>query len=123
MKELRALIIEKARKEGLSYREIGEQVGMAHTTVSRILDGQQVRIDTLVKLAEWLQVDPSTLLPLSNGSDDLARTIAAIVSDVPELGEVFQNALDKMNRGEIRPEVVREIVRYAAWRMSNGNEE
>ena len=123
MKELRALITEKIRNEGLSYRDVGEQVGVAHTTISRILEGKQVRVDTLVRLAEWLQVDPSTLLPTKNNPDDLARAITAIVSDVPELEQVFQNAIQKMNAGEIRPEVVREIVRYAAWRLSDGNSE
>ncbi len=121
MKELRTLIIEKAKNERLSNRQIGTEVGVAHSTISRIMKGKQVSIDTLVKVAEWLEVDASDLLPKDSNSDDLARSIAAIVNDVPELQEILQEAVDSMNRGEVHPETVREIVRYAAWRLSSGS--
>ena len=119
---LSVLLLEKAREDGLSIREISRQSGVAHTTIARAIEGQQVRVETLMRLAKWLKADPSSLLPVQSDPSDLAQAISGIVSEVPELGALLQTALDKMRRGEIRPETLREIIRYTAWRLSDDNQ-
>ena len=106
---------ERMLKDKLSSRAAGKAAGVAHTTIMRILDGKDVSIDTLEKVCDWLEVDPGDIIGPGGVSE-----ITSILSQEPELEQVFTLALEKLHRGEISQDVIREIVRYASWRINLG---
>ena len=107
---------ERMLKDQLSSRAAGQAAGVAHTTIMRILDGKNVSLDTLKKVCDWLEVDPGDII--EPGGD--VSEISSILSQEPELEQVFTLALEKLHRGEISQDVIREIVRYASWRINLG---
>jgi hypothetical protein len=52
---VRAEVARRVREEGLSYREVGRQVGVEHTTIFRFLGGgRRPSGDLLDRLWDWL---------------------------------------------------------------------
>lgn len=45
---------EKRRRNGLSIREAGRQVGVSFATISRMEGGEDVALSTATKLLSWL---------------------------------------------------------------------
>ncbi len=116
-KMLRTLLLNKIRESGISERQAGREIGIAHTTVGRLLNGDHCDYPTLKKISEWLGVPISTLLDGEAGTD-LASKIALLVETEPALAKVLNEAMDKVLRGEVKPEVLRELIAYMSYRLN-----
>lgn len=55
-------IAETRRQRGLTQEQLAEILGTATRNVQRIEAGQNLRLDTLERIAEALDVDPQELL-------------------------------------------------------------
>jgi len=119
MNNLAELLNEEMRRRGLSMREVGNLTGVTHTTINRILNGHRVNLTTLERVSQFLHVQAADFIPGSTGEDNLIRALAAIVRKDPALEGILLRAADKVSDGEIAPEVLRDIVRYATWRIDN----
>ena len=117
MNILQKLLKEHIDKDHLSMRAAAKQIGVAHTTLIRIVNGEACDMPTLQKLADWLEVSPSSLLDTIE-SDDITKVVASIISADPILAEAFILAGQHVIDGEMTPEELREIAIYAAWRFS-----
>ena len=116
---LQVLLQETINKRGLSIRKASRQIGMAHTTINRILGGESADIDTLVAICKWLEVQPSQLLDShQEGSEGLGAKIAVVTEMYPQFKEAFANAMDRLERGEISSDVVADLIAYASYRLS-----
>ena len=115
---LRTLLLNKIRESGISERQAAREIGIAHTTVGRLLDGDNCDYPTLKKISTWLDVPISTLLD-SEKETDLASKIAVMLESEPALAKVLNEAMDKMLRGEVKPEVLRELISYISFRLSS----
>ena len=113
---LETLLINKIRDDDLSIRQAGKQIGIAHTTVIRLMEGGNCDQTTLVKVATWLNVEPSTLLD-SEGKSDLANKIAVLLEQQPKLADLLGEVLDRVVRDEIKPEAFTEIISYITFRL------
>ena len=113
------LLAEKQKQEGISTRELGRRIGIAHTTVARILDGQDTTLDTVEKVAEYLQVNPADLINVKSKveAEALSAKITPLWEAEPRLAKVFQEAIYRLDQDEISPEAMRDIIRYAAYRL------
>jgi len=82
-------------------------------------DGQDTNLDTLEKVAEYLQVNPADLINVKSKveAEALSAQIAALCEAEPRLAKVFQEAIYRLDQDEISPEAMRDIVRYAAYRF------
>ena len=117
---LARLLREEMTLKHLSTRDVAREAGVAHTTVGRILQGRSVSVGTLENVARYLKTDPAGFLAAGEyDGEDLLNVIVALVQKEPALERVFKKAAAKVVNGEIGPEVLREIVRYAAWRMDD----
>lgn len=56
----------EGRKVPMTYRQVAEYADIATTTVKRILDGERISADVLLKLAEWSGEPFETLRELAN---------------------------------------------------------
>ena len=117
---LAKLLKEKCQKLELSSRQTAEKVGVSHATILRALRGDTVDLDTLIKLSNWLNVKPSTLLnSFVSSTDTLADRIAVIIERHPKLGNVFSRALKATVDRDIPLEVIDDIAMYAAYKLDN----
>jgi transcriptional regulator with XRE-family HTH domain len=115
---LSAILEVELRRRNQSVRQISEEIGVAHTTMNRALRGEQVGVDTILKIANWLNVAPAVLINAEGqGEDALVSQVALILKAEPRLGEVLKEALDRVADGRMSPEVFGDLAAYAAYRL------
>lgn len=118
MNVLSTLLKEKVQRENISIREAARRVGVSATTISRSMEGESVDVDTLIKLCEWLDVSPSGVIDsYLPGPDGLGKSIAVILETNPALAEVFGEAVERVTRGDVSPDTLRDIAAYARYRL------
>jgi transcriptional regulator with XRE-family HTH domain len=119
---LATLIKERMKERGLSLRKAAEEIGVSHPTLARILDGEPYTIETAQKLANWLGVPVADFIgPATGTPNDVAQSLASILAQEPKLMAVFTEAIERVNNGRMKPETLRELLAYAAFRL--GQEE
>ena len=119
-KDLLVILLEQRMKErSLSIREAAKEIGVSHTTISRIINEQTTAdIYTLIAVSKWLGCTPSSLLNGEvGGKDALVPKIAALVEAYPDLAAVLEKALERVEKEEISPDVLVDLMRYAAYRL------
>ena len=108
------------RDRGISVRAAGRQIGVAHTTVIRILEGKPVDIDTLGRVCKWMGISVTDALEIDT-QGNVATKIALLVERIPELGVTLTQALAAVEAGELPEEDLREIIQYATYKIGMGH--
>ena len=112
------LLAEKQKNDGLSNRAVAKLTGVSHSTISRALNGEQMDMATLEKLAVFLEVPVSVLADLgAAGATGLGAKIEALVLQEPELAKIFEDAVDMILDGQMSASTFRDLVSYASFRM------
>jgi lambda repressor-like predicted transcriptional regulator len=115
---LQVLIQEKMKEKNLSLRAASRKIGIAHTTLMRILDGKPYRQENLIKIATWLGVSPASLVNSIIGDvDPLAKKIVAALKNEPKLARAFDDVVQAIANGEVASDIIREIVAFAVFRL------
>ena len=113
------IILEKAMKEkGLSSHKAAEAIGVSHTTILRALRGDAVDVDTIIKIANFLNIRPSELLNSMSTDATLPDQLAALLSHSRELEEELADAVERTRAGQLDPAVIRDIVSYALYKLN-----
>ncbi len=115
---LQTLLKDEARKKNLSSRKLAEVIGVSHTTVLRALRGELVDLDTVVKIADFFKVRPSTLLDGFGKKDNLIVRVATLVERVPGLAKTLEDASRAVEAGKASPELIEDIVSYATYKLN-----
>ena len=112
------LLKEALTKKGLSTRQASEMTGIGHSTIARIIRGEWIDLETLVKLCDWLEISPATALnTLGNGKDVVVSSIATLIEAEPKLGQTFADAIRDVENGTLQPDDLRDIVAYATYKL------
>ncbi len=114
---LRDVLQREMRARGLSTREAAKQIGVSHTTVFRVIRGDAFDVPTLITIAKWLGVRPSTLLDDIASSDTINET-ALLIEKVPGILDVLKDAVEAVNEQKADPAVIQDIISYAAYKLS-----
>jgi len=109
----------KMKEENLSARDVGKELDVSHTTILRVLQGEQIDLSTLIKLAEWLRMRPSVLLDNLGEEVDVDTKIDMLTGAYPELKAVLEKAAEAVENGEADPAIIKDIVSYAEYRIQN----
>jgi transcriptional regulator with XRE-family HTH domain len=112
------LLLDRMKERGLSLREAAQEIGVSHTTIARLLAGKPADIDTLDAVARWMGVPITSLIEVSVQGSDLVNQIAVFVSAYPELAGVFRDVMQGILSGEVKPEVLTDVVAYTAYRLN-----
>jgi len=112
---LEVILKNKIAQKRLSIRSAALEIGIAHTTLNRILAGGNIDLDTILKISEWIGVKPSELLQLE--TDD----VSLLVSSIPGLKEILAEAAEKIQTGELDISALADITAYAKFRVSENN--
>jgi transcriptional regulator with XRE-family HTH domain len=70
----------KKDEEGRSWRDIARELGIDHSTFTRLGRGQRPDVDTLVTLTDWLGVPLDTFVVGDAPHDERQETLAAIAT-------------------------------------------
>lgn len=117
------ILKEELAKRGLSIREAAREIGVAHTTVARMVQGITVDIGTLQKTCDWLGIQLATVLNVEDKSElGLTSKLAMILEKQPELAGVFAEALDELEAGHLTTTDLADIMGYAAYRINLGKQ-
>jgi transcriptional regulator with XRE-family HTH domain len=113
---LKELLDTEMRKRGLSLRSTAVEIGVAHTTVVRLLKGDAADVPTLLKVCKWLNVSPSLILNSEENTD--ARAVFSTIAEVvPGLLEVLEQATADFKVGALTAEDLEEITSFIAFRL------
>ena len=119
---LAQMISERMREKELSLRGAATQIGIAHTTLKRAVDGQSLDLDTVRLISDWLGVPVSDVVDLHDETvDEFPRRFAVFVAQYPELKEVMDDALKAYSHGDIEASVVKDIANYIAFRLEQAS--
>ena len=121
---LSTLLQQEMDARGLSSHSAAAQIGTSHTTILRALKGERIDVDTLIKIANWLHVRPSELINSMVDGEELSTStqLAAILSRSPELEAELKDALERVKAGVLEPSVIRDIISFAAYKISTSGE-
>jgi transcriptional regulator with XRE-family HTH domain len=103
--------------KNLSSHAAAEQIGVSHSTILRALKGDKVDVDTIIKIANWLNVRPSELLN-SMSDTSLADEVAVLLSHSPELEEEMKEAVARVKAGQLDAAILRDVLAYARYKFS-----
>ena len=111
-------LLQKAMKDRrLTVRQTAAQIGVSHTTITRLLQGSSYDLDTGVSVCNWLGVPPAQVLGLS-GSDPLEQALSSILVANPALRRAFEKVLDPIENNVLDVAVLEDILQYIAFRLS-----
>ena len=111
-------LLNKAMKERrLTVRQAAAEIGVSHTTITRLLQGSSYDLDTAVSVCNWLGVPPAQVLGLS-GSDPLEQALSSILVANPALRRAFEKVLDPIENNVLDVAVLEDILQYIAFRLS-----
>lgn len=116
MSILSELVREKLATGRLSDRAAAREIGVSPTTIGRLLRGEAVDVDTLVKVCRWLGVTPASVLN-SYEPSNLADSVAVVIEANPQLAATFVELVEKIRVGELSPALLRDVVAYAAYKL------
>lgn len=117
---LAGLLRRKLEKEGISVREASRQIGIAHTTLARVLEGESLDLSTVMAVSRWIGVSPADVLHGEGklGSlSELSAQVATLLQASPRLGAIFDELLRKFEEGVVSSDTVEDIIAYATYRL------
>jgi transcriptional regulator with XRE-family HTH domain len=116
---LAEILKERMAERDLALRPAAEQIGISHTTLARVLKGQQVDFETLQKLADWAGMSVSTVVNTFDPDEENAvlNAITALIESEPDLKDIFMDAGEMLKAGEISADDLKDIVAYAAYKL------
>ena len=121
---LQLLVREKMNKENLSLRKVGRATDISHTTISRILDGDAVDLDTLIAICKWLDIPPSRVLDgYKTDEGNLEARIGALLDLNSGLRDMFKETMEGYEADEVSAHVVEDLLAYATFRLGVEPEE
>lgn len=121
MKKLPELLKKRMETEKLSLRDIAKKTNISHATVARAVNGETVKIDTLITLAEFLGVPVEDLLDVKDKPSDIMQQIVMVLSIEPELTQVFTEIAQKIENDKTYQKVLAEVAAFAAYRLDITN--
>lgn len=119
MNKLAELLRKRMDVENLSLRETGEKIGVSHSTVARIVDGETVEVDTLVKICDFLNIPVETVLDIREEPEEILQQVVMVLSIEPELSQIFGDIARGIINKEVDRKVLSEIAAFASYRLEH----
>lgn len=117
---LQTMINDRMRARGMSVREAAREIGVAHTTLNRLLNEKaEVDLATVRLLAAWLGVSLPTALGIDDDNSDVAVAVTALIEAEPRLADTFVRAAQEVKNGTLTSDDFRDILEYAMFKINS----
>ncbi len=113
------MLRDEVEKRHMSVRQLALELKMSHATVTRVLAGQPVDIETTVEICNWLGVSVADVYDADPSVRGVANRRAVLLTREPELNAVFTAALDEVDAGNMSSDDLRDIVEYATFKLEH----
>jgi DNA-binding Xre family transcriptional regulator len=116
---IRQMVEQKLLAEGITIGEVAIKVGLSRATYYRFLKGDNLDMDTVIRLCKWLEVSPATILNIEAPDNEVATlsTIAAIVNLDPRIAALFVGLANDFREGKVNINVAQDILAYSAFKL------
>ena len=114
---LKNLVDAKMKSDRLSLRKAGDQAGVAHTTIQRVLDEETIDLTTVEKICDWLGIPASAVLNVESPNITMAEDVSTLFALDDEFAKVFSNIAQKIKLGALDKEILTEITAFADFRL------
>ncbi len=111
------IVQDRITKERLSYRQAAKEIGVAHTTLVRIIEGRQIDLPTSQKLADWLGVSIASLIPTIQKQQEGLEIFDILLQMNPNLKETLEELLFRMPFSTLDPEDLNDILEYVIFKL------
>lgn len=101
-------------KRGISVRRAAKEIGVAHTTIQRVIKGDEVDLRTISAIGHWLHVGTAELLNISE-NQTVKNQVSYLVERNPHLVALLSELIK--NDGLLRDEDLAEILEYANFKI------
>lgn len=119
---LAELVKAKMDDEKLSLRKAGKAAGVAHTTIDRVLKGEDVDLVTVEKISRWVGIPVSKAIDLKNAEGGIQGDITTLIGLHPEFGEVLSALAKEIIVGGLSSEILIEITGFMSYRLQKYRE-
>ncbi len=117
---LQVLYDERVARDRLSDRQVARETGLSPTTIGRIRGGEPVDFETILVMARWLEVNPTSLInSLVPNTTNLQDRIALILEADPRMRGLFDQLLSDLENGKLDLQSVEEVLSYASYRLKS----
>lgn len=118
------LLKKKIETNKLSIREAARQIGVAHTTLIRSLEGNTIDIDTLIAISHWLQINPSDAMDsLITNETAKEKKIFLLFQYFPGLGEKLEQITEMIEMDGLDPKILEDVFEYIEFRLYRAKRE
>jgi len=114
---LRDIVKQKMNQDKLSLRTAGDQVGVSHTTIDRVLKEKSVDLETVQKVCDWVGIPITNVLDINQANVEMVDEVAALISLNPELKKVLRKLDNNIKIGALNPIILSEIAAFISYRM------
>lgn len=114
---LPSLLQNKIKSLGLSNRAAAREIGVAHTTLQRFLDGMAFDMDTVLKICKYLEVSPDVALNSLPEKSQPMNDLVMVLESEPELAKAFYSAISELKEKRLTKEDVIDIVEYVTFKI------
>ena len=114
---LKNLVKLKMKDENLSLRKAGDQAGVAHTTIDRVLKKETIDLETMEKICKWVGIPVSAVLDAGDEKSEMVDEVAALFAMNEEFSFVFDELASRIKTGELDTTILSEINAFVSYRM------
>jgi len=119
---LQTILKTEIQTRGVSVREAARQIRVAHTTLLRVLQGDQIDLETLTKICNWLGVSPAIVLNFEySNAGSLADELKVFLANNPELEAALSQAIRMVENLHIKRSILDDLLAYITFRISISN--
>lgn len=115
---LRQLLEQEIANRKLSHRAAAREIGVAHTTVMRILNNEQADLDTVEKIGNWLGVGTSSLLGLNSSIPANPYPHLQVFLEMnPKLAKTLNKSIEDLLSTNNNLAIIEDVLSYLAFRL------
>jgi len=120
---LQTILENEIRTRGISVREAARQIKVAHTTLLRVLRGEQIDFGTLTKICAWIGISPANVLNSEYSiGEHLADELKMFLDNNPELSAALNRVIHEIKSRQLKRTVLDDLLAYITFRISISND-
>lgn len=108
------ILHQEIRNRGISVRKAAIEIGVAHTTIQRVIKGDTVDLKTISAIGKWLHTGTAELLNLSENKT-IKNQICYLLESNPRLEALLGQLIEK--NGMFSDEDLTDILDYASFKI------